>query len=82
MKVWILSELLKSEETPVQDSPLCVGKGSLVPTNSKELVIEIASRLHQAPVPPFLAQITSLTQVSSSLFWSNSMHLEGLLLKF
>lgn len=34
------------------------------------------------PVPPVLAKVTSLTQVSSSLLWSNNMRLERLLLKF
>lgn len=84
MKAWVLSGLPKSEEKkkPVQDTLLYVGKDILKPASDKELVLETASPLHQDPVPPVRAKVTSLTQVSSSLMWSNSLRLERLLLKF
>lgn len=82
MKSWVLSGLPESGETPGQGTLLCIGKDIRKPASDKEFVLEAASPLHQDPVPPVLAKVTSLTQVSSSLLWSNNMRLERLLLKF
>lgn len=76
MRAWVLLGYL-SQKRP-QHKALSFVQGTI----GKELVPEIASPLPQAPAPPFLAKATSLTQVSSSLLWSNNMHLERLLLKF